>query len=514
MGNFQGISIAGILSFLSFCAFSQEPGKERESHVDQTKRFEVEINIFDKPFDLINGEENGLLMVRPTDERNKEGNLKFELIGLDTALEVRWEIDYFINRFWQYRGYDYEDGAFYLLFKYERHGSKNLKILKLNLENGDTTHFTIKNLVPIQLTEFEMTPKAALLGGYFNSNPLVIYYNLETQKSKVLPGIYENRTELIQLKVEEEKETFIVIVSEKTFDRRNTLGIKTYDFEGNLLSNTKLDPEFDRSLVFGRAAEFDYDGSLIAGTYSGKRSSYSQGLFVATIDPQEKQKVNYYNYADLENFFSYMKAKRQKRIANKIERKKVKGKKIKFNYRLLVHDIIENNGQYIMLGEAFYPKYNNTASYAGISAYSSPGNYGSYFAGYRYTHAIVIGFNNKGKILWDNSFQIEDVLSLSLDQYVHADVREDDIVLFYMYDNEIRTKIIKGNEVVEGKSFDNIKLSFQDDVLKNSYSNMGGLELWYGNTFYAYGTQNIKNLRDQGVKLNRRVFFINKIEYK
>jgi hypothetical protein len=167
-----------------------------------------------------------------------------------------------------------------------------------------------------------------------------------------------------------------------------------------------------------------------------------------------------------------------------------------------------------MLGEAFYPKYNSTASYAGNSAYTAPGNYNSYFAGYRYTHAIVIGFNNKGKILWDNSFQIEDVLSLSLDQYVHADVREDDIVLFYMYDNEIRTKIIKGNEVIEGKSFDNIKLSFQDDVLKNSYSNIGGLELWYNNIFYAYGTQNIKNLRDQGVKLNRRVFFINKVEYK
>jgi hypothetical protein len=330
----------------------------------------------------------------------------------------------------------------------------------------------------------------------------------------VLPGIYENRTELIQLKVEEEKETFVVIVSEKTFDKRNTLGIKTYDFDGILLGNTKLDPEFNRSLIFGRAAEFDYDGSLIAGTYSGKRSSYSQGLFVATIDPQEKQKVNYYNFADLENFFSYMKAKRRNRIANKIERKKVKGKKIKFNYRLLVHEIIENNGQYIMLGEAFYPKYNTTPSYAGSSAYTTAGNYGSYFAGYRYTHAIVIGFNNKGKILWDNSFQIEDVLSLSLDQYVHADVREEDIVLFYMYDNEIRTKIIKGNEVVEGKSFDNIKLSFQDDVLKNSYSDIGGLELWYGNTFYAYGTQNIKNLRDQGVKLNRRVFFINKVEYK
>ncbi len=514
MSNIWQVIPAVLFSFLSMVAFSQDKENTSETLVDQPHRFEVEIHLFDNPYDLINGEESGLLLVRPTEERNKKGDPKFELIGLDTVLNVRWKKEYFINRFWHYRGYDYEDGSFYLLFKYERHGSKDLKILQLNIQNGDTTQFTIKNLVPIQLTEFEMTPKAALLGGYFNTNPLVIYYDLETEKSKVLPGIYENRTELIQLMVEEEKETFVVVVSEKTFDKRNTLSVKTYDFEGNLIGNTQLEPESDKSLVFGRAADFDYDLSLIAGTYSSKRSQYSQGLFVATIDLNENQKINYYNFADLQNFFSYMKAKRQKRIASKIERKKIKGKKVKFNYRLLVHEIIENDGQYIMIGEAFYPKYNSTATYAGASSYYGPGAYSAYFSGYRYTHAVVIGFNDKGKILWDNSFEIEDVLSMTLDQYVHADVREKDIVLFYMYDNEIRTKIIQGNEVIEGKSFDNIRLSFGDDVLKTTHSDIGGMEMWYDNTFYGYGTQYIKNMKDQGVKLNRRVFYINKIRYK
>ena len=136
------------------------------------------------------------------------------------------------------------------------------------------------------------------------------------------------------------------------------------------------------------------------------------------------------------------------------------------------------------------------------------------FAGYRYTHAVVIGFDKNGNRLWDNSFEIEDVLTYTLDQYVHADVIDNKVILLYLYNNEIRTKIISGSEVFEGKSYDEVKMKFADDnISKNNYSNIGGLEKWYSHNFFAYGVQKIKNLRDSGVKLNRRVFYINKINY-
>jgi hypothetical protein len=211
-----------------------------------------------------------------------------------------------------------------------------------------------------------------------------------------------------------------------------------------------------------------------------------------------------------------MKARRRNRISKKIERKKVNGKKAKFNYRFLIHEIIEEGDQYIMLGEAYYPKYSSSGysnfnSYAGLGL---PNNYGMYFIGYRYTHAVVIGFDKKGNILWDNSFEIDDVLSFNLDQYVHADTRDGSIVLLYLYDNQIRSKIIQGSEVVEGKSFDQIKLAFDDDIVKEDDSEIEKLELWYGNNYFAYGEQHIKNMKDAGVKLNRRVFYVNKVRYK
>jgi len=391
-----------------------------------------------------------------------------------------------------------------------------LKIIKMDMD-GDTTHYTVSNLIPIELSEFEMTQEAALIGGYFNYNPFVIHYSLIDGKSKVLPGVYQNRTELIQLKVDDVSGSFIVITGEKTYDKRNTLSLKTYDFNGDLVNNIILNPEEDKGLITGQAADFNRSGILIGGTYAGKRSTFSSGLFIASINNEEEQRVNYYNYADLENFFSYLRAKRQKRITDKIERKKVKGKKIKFNYRLLVHEIIEDENQYIMIGEAYYPKYSSSSNYNDIflsNRYGYTSGYGTYLIGYRYTHAVVIGFDKRGNVLWDNSFEIDDVLSPNLEQYVHAESRDGSILLLYLYDNEIRTKIIKGNEVLEGKSFDEIKLSFEDDVVREKESEVEKLNRWYNNNYYAYGEQNIKNMKDTGVKLNRRVFYINKVRYK
>jgi hypothetical protein len=514
--------IVGILLLCFVASFAQSKKKKRkqeeqqitESRIEQSLRFEVEVGMFDMPFDIINGEDDGVMLVRNTDERDKKGNPQYQLISLDTGLQVRWRRDLFINKWWVYRGYDYMDGAFYLLFKHEKGNSRDLKILSLNLADGDTAHHTIKNLVPLQLTEFEMTPGGALLGGYFSENPVVIHYNMETDRTIVLPGIYQNKTELIQLRVEEDKEYFVVIVSEKTIDKRNTVAVKTYSFDGTLLSNEALEPDYDKGLIYGRVADLELDLNLIAGTYSGKRSTYSRGLFIASVGSQGDQKIKYINYGDLENFFNYMKAGKQQRIENKIERKKINGKNARFNYRLLVHDIIDEGDQYIMIGEAFYPKYHSSATTANASSYYVPGSHASYFAGYRYTHAVVIGFDKRGNILWDNSFEIEDVLSYSLDQFVHAEVRGNEVILLYMYDNEVRSKIIKGAEVVEGKSFDPIRLTFEDDVLKDNNSEVSGLEPWFGDTFMAYGVQSIKNMKDDGVKLNRRVFYINKINYK
>jgi len=498
-----------VILFISSRGFAQ---------VHQPSRFEITLKNNDNYFDVLSAEENGIIIFRETRERSREG-VKWEIIKLDSNLVESWKKFPYFKFEYRFTGYAYADGKFHLLFKDAKSGNKHLQLFVFDLDGENWHQYTIENLFVIDLTHFEVTSNAAILGGYYNLRPVVIHYDFFEQKSIILPSVYNNKTELVQIKINDD-DTFSVLVNERTKDKRLTLGFKSYSPNGEIIINSSLKPEGDKNIIFGHSSRTTSQNQLLAGTYSNRRSEYSRGIFIASLKENGEQNINYYNYADLRNFFSYMKVKREKRVKERINRKKIKGKKLKFNYRLLVHEIIQLDDYYIMLGEAFYPKYSNAGSRTGYvyngkfqsRAFNRYGN--MYLEGYRYTHAVVIGFDNNGKLLWDNSFEINDVLSQSLDQYVNVSIEEDKIVLLYLHENTIRSKIIRGAEVIEGKSFDNIKLNFQDDVVNNKAAELNGLEKWYDDKFFAYGVQRIKNLRDTGVKLNRKVFYINKLVYQ
>lgn len=122
-----------------------------------------------------------------------------------------------------------------------------------------------------------------------------------------------------------------------------------------------------------------------------------------------------------------------------------------------------------------------------------------------------MGFDKNGRLLWDNSFEINDVKTFTLEQFVKMEIQDRKMVLLYLFDNQIRSKIIEGNEVVEGKTKKQIRTFFPDEIAKNEKSGTGKsrMDYWYSDYFYAYGVQQIVNAQNG----ERRVFFINKISY-
>ena len=165
-----------------------------------------------------------------------------------------------------------------------------------------------------------------------------------------------------------------------------------------------------------------------------------------------------------------------------------------------------------MLCEAFYPKY-QSSNISFLSGYSIGVPYGAggrVFVGYQYTHAVVMCFDKHGKMLWDNSYEINDARSFNLEQFVKLEVEQDKIAMMYLYDGEIRTKVIKNNQVLEGKTSDEIKTLREFDLAKDNEVEGGKLDYWYDNKLYACGVQEIMN---NGLG-KRKVFFINKVTFK
>lgn len=477
------------------------------AQVRQDERFEVPIapNIRFEDLTVVSAQTDGLAVCSTVES---EGKRFIEISRLDTVLHELWRGVVPISPDQVPRFSAVKNGILNILCSHAKLAKGDLSLVTLNLRTKAYNVYSIRNYIAFKPAEFLVTGETVMIGGYFNYRPFILHYSTVTRQSRILPGFFNDTGELMQLS-NNTNGTVDVIVSAKNSDRRKSLWIRNYDTEGTLLKTTVLEPDRDKHLIFGRAVNLPDGEEVVAGVY-GRSTEISRGIFVARIAGNGEYTLNYYNFADLQNFFRYMRTRKEHRIKERIERRKIRGKKNRFNYRFLVHQLIPWKDQFIMLGEAFYPQYKSTGS----STSFATGRSQLYFDGYQYTHAIVIGFSKSGKLLWDNSFEINDVKSFALDQFVKIQPESDHINLLYLIHNAIRSKIIRDDQVLEGKSMEDLKTAFDFDQKVSEWSSPNKLEYWYPGCLFAYGTQTIINTQQTGVALHRRVFFINKITNK
>jgi hypothetical protein len=445
---------------------------------------------------------------------------QLEVTRLDTAFQPVWSGFVDIDNNLSLVDTDASERRVHILLRNRIMAYASFQIISLEKESGRFQVYTVSSQIPMVPVEFRVTQRAALIAGYFNQRPLVLYFDLTARRAKILPGFFNTAGEITQLEVDDRG--FIeLIFSMRMVDRKKELWVRTYDPEGNLIRNNVLRAEDRHNLIFGRSVVTADGRKVVAGVYGNRFSEYSRGVFVARLDEEGESTIRYYNYSELKYFFNYMKAGRQQRIRDRIERKKVRGKEIKFNYRLLVHELVPHDGKYLLLGEAFYPKYRYYYGSAGNSPYRSPLLFGMplarsepVFDGFQYTHAVVLAIRPDGQLAWDNSFEINGIRTFELDQFVKLQIRGSQVALLYTYGNEIRGKIVDENEVKEARTFDPILLKFRDDKVPPNGTEVSRLDYWFGQTLFASGVQRVQNLRDSDVLTNRRVFFINKIRYR
>jgi len=476
------------------------------AQVEQTGRYESHLNELDDGYEVVPAGKLGLYTYR---HRVVNSDYVLEIALLDTTLQPKWHGYIPIQKKRVVVQQQFHDSTLYLMLRYQDLVANDFQVLAVRPSNGNFILYNIKNFIPLRLTEFHVTHRAVLIGGYYNITPVLIYYDFETLQSKIVPGMFNDPGELTQVKTYSDG-SFDALVSTRIRGRKKMVVARSYDAEAHLVRSVTLEPDENKNLIFGRSIKTRDHRQIIAGTYSNFTNDISKGIFTANLEPgTDTPQIQYYNYGDLENFFHYLSSRHEARIKNRIARRKIKGRKIRFNYRLLVHDLIPYRNQYLMLGEAFYPHYSYPNSTFGYFPSAASSSRYAVFDGYYYTHAVIVCFDNSGNILWDNSFEINDVKSYTLRQFVNIDIDRDRISLLYLFDNKIRSKVIQSDGVLEDKIPATIKLGSEDDVIKKNDVSVSKLEHWYQHYFIAYGTQRISSRKNDS---RRKVFFINKIK--
>lgn len=548
MKNFYSTAVAMLCAMLLLHenAFSQK---------EQPLRVEIEAKASADQYNIVPVGQEGLILFFESDEREK-GNKSWYFTKYNENFKEVWDKKFPVSSGLDFIRYYYDNSELLYVLLAEKlktnpkspmvEIARNYQVLSLNIINGSIS--SVPGEIPAKFTptDFKVTDDHVFFGGFtrptnmqvcmrslflyatccipiffggleFKYQPMLFHLNLKNQKKEMIALNYPGSAGLVSLAINEKTENLAATIKHRPSKKEFNLYIKEFSPDGKALANFKIEPKGPNELLSGKILNIGKEEKVIIGTFSSsaKKQSFgvkmqmamygttselqSEGLYISKFIGSRQEYIQYYPFAKFNNLLSDKKKKEEVSV---------------IYYNLLVHDIIADDDQYIMVAEAYHPEYHTEYRYV----YTTNGMQMQavrVFDGYRYDYAIVAGFDKDGKMLWDNIFEIADILSFNLKERVKVLGTPDMLSLVYSQGGSIKSKIISGGKVIEEKEKTKIETNYTDDKVKANYNS--DLDYWYKNYFIAYGYQKIKTdkeAKQKGEKRKRNVFYFNKISYE
>jgi hypothetical protein len=474
---------------------------------------------------------NGVLLITQLNRNS------FILQKFNTDLVVDWKQDLTIENGLDFVKSSYDGRSVYLLFSRSR--TDFYQVVKVNVGPGYVENFYLTAVDRFEITDFETLGYSVYMGGTVRNEPMLLYTNVLSKQSKVLPGVSMANTVIQSLEADTIHHVVNVCFAARK-GRDIKLISKSFDELGQAVGQVMVEPDNDLSLINGRLFILNDSTKMMVGTYGlrnmqGNGNSASQGVFISKISFDEVLFTQYYSFTDFKNFFSFMTDRQRERMERRIERRKEDGGDVKLNYQLLVHDIVPQGDNFLITAEVFYPEYRNDNTLYGrnsmlTSPFLSPFMFGRFsslynpymynpwyntnrtsnnqvFNGFVYTHAVVMSFDKDGKVLWDNSLPFENVKSMELKEKVKVKVNSDSsVALSYSNNGTITSKTFHEGSNSSDKTMMAISTDDNSDKVRNTSTD--DVLYWFGNYYLAYGFQKIA-----GADGRRNVFYMNKISF-
>lgn len=498
----------------------------------QGKRLELPLPTYSDSYFTIPLGKQGLLLLAQISKS------AFTLTRFSTDFEMLWNINGNIDEKLDYVTHSYDGRYVFLLFsKYE---SNVYQVVKVYVGPGFIESYDIYSVDKVKISEFKAFKDNVYIAGDVRSQPVILYTNLASRQTKLLPSAVKGEAEIQSIDIDTTLSRINVSYAIRKGKTTQIL-VKSYDAIGRQELQVLVEPDENYALINGKMVALNDSVQLMIGTYGFRGSQatgsipVSQGLYISKVLPDFVTEPKYYSFTDFKNFFNYLSPRDREKQEKKIQAKKEKGEDLRLNnYRLLIHDIIKKDDEYIVVADAFYPSYRYDNSYNpyGLNSFGSPfgwgwGNTGimnpwawgwggrssmygnnsrQIFDGWIYTHAIVAGFDYNGNLRWDNSIEYREVKNRTLHEKVKASLTGELITLLYTNKGSLVKKIIRKDKTIE----DTQKLDLETNQLSDRVrtNENEDAEYWYDNYFLAWGTQRIS-----GESGRRNVFYINKIAY-
>ena len=430
------------------------------------------------------------------------------LIHLDTALTVYWEKPFLVPLGYTLLGWDHSVDQVQLLFSRKQYEKELFSVFKIDLNTGSSKEQKLSTVFPIEVTHFEALNDFILLGGTTNHKPVVVTFN-KSNNPQVVPGIYGNENEIVNISIDDLSGIFSVIMAEKNRTKNLGLTIYGYSRENQQLFKNKGVATRGRNLLNGTVIAPLENSRYLAGSFSNNGTRMSKGLFISKFTGDQLSFLKYYEFAYFEHFFEFMGLGQMQKLKERIKRKTEEGKKINLNYRVIIHEMIQNKEQLILSGEVYYPQHTDVQTFIPSSntdhiPYSN--------SGFNSTHAFAVAFDEEGNMLWDHSFPMQDMFFMSLEKKAEFLSVSNRIEVYTLNKNMIRARIFKGQEIVEHDLEILVSLGVDSDKWMWKNPEIESVVSWYDQFILALGRQKILSSSNMNSSL-KEIFYLNKIHY-
>lgn len=530
------------IGFISLLLLISIIGYTREATAQEIVRLELEASNLNLPFYTIPLGEEGVLVFRGAEIRNRRV-VGWELIHYDVFFTELYKHRISSDRGAYFSGWEVGTDHVNILFLMEQSRlAGEVFVYSFRSRQHHTIIFgdpglTISNAVftvsgsSFYLTGINERPGSgfsrlgqALRGERPAPELLIIsgFSDSSTVKTDALPV-----TGLIDiLKVQSDPSGDGILIAAQVTEAKYSVELRLmryrHDRDGlkkisSLTSNTE---RYLADVCFIRA---DDRPLALAGTYGSRERRawrrgepvFAEGIFFSFLEENESDSIRFYPFTQFKNLSVTLMQSILKRSRSTGRMPQGRGST---SYRMLLHEqpyIVDQN--LIIVGEAYYPEFEYDARpqhyYYPYSYYGFyPGFYDTgsrwIFKGFRYEHAVIAAFDENGNLVWDNSLETSNILEKSLNPRLRLLPYDDEMVLVYAHEGRIWFRVIKRDDVLVEKDSYPLELPSLSDRVREHYSM--NMMPWYDRYFVVYGRQSIRGSDGR----TRVVYYCNKLEFE
>jgi hypothetical protein len=494
-------------------------------------RLEVPSDIDIEQFHVETLSNQGMLIFYESKEINKENKRKWYFGLFDTDLKQVWLKFVPLSDKVEFISSKRKDGNVYFLFKNinrERFEYGFYDIVTYNIKKQ--TFSRISGSIPLksEIAGFDIIGNTACIALNLKKHETdLVFINLNNGDVEPV-HIDEGVQGYIESLYADIKNNIFYVAIKQNSDRRYiTDHLHTYSSKGKKLSEMKIQGtealKYFREFVFVPQMNKNL---LIFGTYdiiTGRTLSFkdieedneakSAGMFFLKIKDGKQESLVYHDFMGFDNIMSAIgpdNISTVKMPSDSLQKKHGK-QLVSTTFHLNDPKVFEtSHSNYLFSVEAYKPYY-RTETRMDYDFYGRPYPYTyNVFSGYKFYDVIIASISQEGKLLWNNDFEIDDILTYSTRRNSVVFGDENYTTIAYVNNGYVVTQTIEGPIDVD-RSKMKIGTDLPQDRISQDENNH--IIKWYNDYFLIYGYQKIKN-RTLGNQATRTVFFANKIAYQ